>query len=1230
MKNLILSIMFIFILSLISVNAQTKTPILADTFTLNDAVTLSDSFVNVDSKLINVSRQTSGFIRMGFEGSKLSGTADITDFFWRILFDGIEVINITHALEVLEVVPLELQQSLGLISVGIHNITLQHRIEVNSMSTRKISVTFVTNQFPNGSQAIAVNDTLNFTVDDIEVFTKAVEFNFTKISNDSVIFVSYFGLLSSDTSSNFDVEIFGSINDEQSGIFGSGIESPDDNKFISYSWMYENIVSGINTVEIFARNVQNTKVGMFQGDIDIIELEIDNLQANQVNKEIGTFSTSSTSPVFIESMLINVSNNASLMILVETTATKSGSGKDNFSMFITVDSIFIGVNRTMELEAAADVANFAIIEVPSFSPAMVGERNVTLFGMVQSPTTVTFTNISFISIELIPLQFIEVDTSTNLDVFQSKNPVEILESFTLFANYTIASSGLPVLNAACFANSSRVSGGASGFGRGVLGIGGLSTIGNAVHTQINDIFGNNTLRVDIDNIPLGKLSYAINFRFHAHNQTPTDDLRVFASCHNNLTFTNFTLFGQVNTTEVVISTSTGNNTIWGFKNIVLFGTQVATSNCSIVFESMNTSIDKHWMIADTTTGLNLNNSFTSTDFGNTYVLRSNANERSPFVDAGFGLNVPNETTMLFNSTSNLYFLDNIRHGRPFDFEDRVFCSSDTVDNATAFVVTNVEDNVAPIVQITSIDPSLIIFNASNVTIQWSVNDPELLVNFINVSFPNGSLLVQSETKPLILTPTDLTVVGNYSVVAFANDTGGLFTLTNVTFEVIIADVGIPVITLLFPLNNTINNTVPLNITFIVTDDSANLITCILSNTTTIFDDVTVVQSVNSNITLAKGFISLSQNFPNLELTCFDNSFPFNNSATLNLNYTLDTIPPVIIPITPLDGFKFNKIITSAINIKANCTDVPVFRFNITIENSSDRIFSFEDRNPINNIISINEVLDLTNIASGFYDMTLTCSDPHTTRKLSGDYNVRKNISGNSIRWVTPSNNQFTIRYLQNSIDMSDFGSSKSIQEDRYNFWFDTNRTESKVSRTFIFEIKSKYEVFYIEDSDYRGHFITGTNFIDFQFDDPDAHYLITKNSNGDYEIEITTTKTKLNFNSVGDLNVVSQTLEFEVFEFKPLEEFFKVDVCAFDTLTNVFIFSFIMLLGIIVILVGWLISSSAVSFLGALMFFFMGIFIFACSLIFSTLIMLSALSMMAVFVLQGAKGKFGFNRMDEF
>ncbi len=813
------------------------------------------------------------------------------------------------------------------------------------------------------------------------------------------------------------------------------------------------------------------------------------------------------------------------------------------------------------------------------------------------------------------ITFLPLTNLSNLDVFLSKNPIEILEEFTLFANYTNASnSGSPILNATCFANSSIVGGGTSGFGRGILGIGELSTIGNAVHTQLNDIFGNNTLRVDIDNIPIGKSAYAINLRFHAHNQTPNDDLRIFATCHNNLTFSNFTLFGQVNASDAIISTSTGNDTIWGFKNLVLFGETVASENCSIVFESVNTTIDKHWMIADTISTGNLNNSFTSTDFGETYVLRTNADTRSPFVDAGFGLDVPNETTMLFNSTSNLYFLPNIRHGRPFDFEDRVFCSQDQFENATNFVVTNVQDNVAPITQIASIDPRLAILNVDNVTITWVANDPELLTKFINVSFPNGSLLLQSENNPLIIDFTQLPVIGNYTVTVFANDTGGLSSTANDSFIVADVDITPPNITLISLVNNTINNTIPLNITISVIDNFPNPITCIFSNTSVTFSEQTFIQSQNVNFTLAEGETALSQNFPNLQFTCFDNS-PNNNSATLLLNLTLDTNPPILILNSPLNNTIFDKLFISSIQLNSNCTDVPVFRLNMTIRNSTNGIIeSVETQSVTNNLLSINQPLDITTLPAGDYDLVTECADPHTSREIK-NWNVRKNNSEDSIRYVTDKGNQFKIRYLQNSLAVLSYGSNKATTNDKYDFFFNMNG--SKASRTYIFELISRSKVTYLPDSDYNGHFVTGNNWIDFNLNDPDATYVVSLNGNGNYEVEVTTTLTSLNFNSVGDLNIVILETTFKIDDNPPIIEQFNIRSCPLENLQSTILFIFFLVFSLVVMWMGFHMRIGIVGFLGAVILLILSTFLFSCLIVVAGLITAVSLAMMSFFTVRG-------------
>jgi len=402
----------------------------------------------------------------------------------------------------------------------------------------------------------------------------------------------------------------------------------------------------------------------------------------------------------------------------------------------------------------------------------------------------------------------------------------------------------------------------------------------------------------------------------------------------------------------------------------------------------------------------------------------------------------------------------------------------------------------------------------------------------------------------------------------------------------------------------------LPITFQVTDNFPNDIICTLSNSTNAFDSGTFLQATDSILTLALGEIALDQDFPDLELTCFDNTL-LNNSATLNLNYTLDTVPPIIFTISPSNNQKFNRDVTTSINIKANCTDAPVFRFNITIENSTDRIASFESRSPVNNFIVIDENLDISNLGVGNYTVNHTCSDPHTKR-IIGDYNIRKNASDTAITYFTTSNNNFKIRYLQNSLAVDSFGSEKTETQDKYRFWFNTNQTESKTKRTFIFELVGDKPVYYLSDSKYRGHFITGDNWIDFELDDKEAVYLITKNSKGNWEIEITTVKTNLNFNSVGDLNIATVTTQFEVFSIPQVEDLFKVNVCRTDT-GSVLLLALFVLISLSFIAMGLMSGVGFFGFFGAIMLMILSWFIAPCIGILALVIGLFSLALIIFF-----------------
>lgn len=943
MKTKLFLIPIIFILGLLVVNAQasSKQPLIANTFFFNESLTTSNTFVTVGEDLFNVTRATPiSFIRASFQGTKLTGDAGLDEFFWRILLDGQEVINATQSLEVDETSPIELQAGLGDLAIGLHNLTFQHRVTIETLLTSEISFSIITDQFLNGSTIPLENQSISFTVDDIEIFTKFGELNFTKLRDDSQIFLSIFGQVTS-IDSNVDVEIKLRMNGEESGILSTGIQDPTEIKFVTYSWFFTEALSGTNTIEVFARNLQNIKVTSFDGNIAIAETIGDDIEINLNATDIGTFSTSSTTPVIIDSILINVGNGSTLVIISETTVTKSTSGKDNITMFVGISDFGQSFNHTLQLEGASDIANFAFIAVPPALPSISGLKNITLQVFVES-TTVTLTNTSFFVIEILPIEILAV----------------------------------------------------------------------------------------VDDPPVCSLI------------SPPDN-----------TFTNETII------------------------------------------QFNISVSDDFRV---------------------------------------------DNVSLFHNHSGIFVL-----------------------NETAIVNTNI---------------STVTFNKTiphNATIVW-----------------NGF------------------VSDNASQSVFC---GFNFTLTiNQTFP---PDSTPPVITLITPQNNTVNNTIPLNITFTVTDNSPNLIICELTNSTFFFDSGTFAQSINQNLTLAEGEISLSQNFPNILLTCFDNT-PLNNSATLNLNYTLDTVPPIIFPISPPNNTRFNKDLVNSISIKANCTDVPLFRFNMTISNSSDIIASFETRTTVNNFAVIDETLNIENLGLGNYTIDYICSDPHTKKDIP-NYFVTKNNAENKIKWNTPSGNEYELEYLEEDYILLTHGSKKHIDNDRYYFWFIMNETEDGTKRIFTFELENnKFSVAYLPDSEYKGHFIMGNNYFDFEFNDPDAEYLVTLNQNNNYEIKIKTKKTTLNFSSTGELNIATLETQFEIFFVEQVEDLFKVTECRTDT-GSVLLLGLFFFIAFGLIVMGLSTGIGFIGLFGALMLLVTSWFISACIAILALMLTLLAVLFIFFFIFRG-------------
>lgn len=78
----------------------------------------------------------------------------------------------------------------------------------------------------------------------------------------------------------------------------------------------------------------------------------------------------------------------------------------------------------------------------------------------------------------------------------------------------------------------------------------------------------------------------------------------------------------------------------------------------------------------------------------------------------------------------------------------------------------------PVVTIHSITPNPVDHLQDPVTINWSATGDFIDVAFIQVFYPNGTLLIQTNETVFTINVSDLLVLGNYDVIAFANNTAG--------------------------------------------------------------------------------------------------------------------------------------------------------------------------------------------------------------------------------------------------------------------------------------------------------------------------------------------------------------------------------------------------------------------------------------------------------------------------
>ena len=344
---------------------------------------------------------------------------------------------------------------------------------------------------------------------------------------------------------------------------------------------------------------------------------------------------------------------------------------------------------------------------------------------------------------------------------------------------------------------------------------------------------------------------------------------------------------------------------------------------------------------------------------------------------------------------------------------------------------------------------------------------------------------------------------------FANDSAGNSNITTIsTFTVANTPPSAP--TIIFPTANLRTNVQPLdiNITFPADADGDTL-------TINFYINGTLNQSSTTNTTL-----NASSNIYFLEVSVDDG---FSSSANVSVSFEIDTTNPIITINSPADAS------THSVDISVNitCSDLNILDMNYSFFNASGQLQSQFENVSVGNLLTIEDTLLIANFSDGAYTLNVTCSDRHTKTEIP-DYNPNKDLGNLELTYNTPeSNDDIAIKLKSTTATLDDFGTFKDT--DRYVFWFNFVEPETATVYEYVFKINNKEKLTYLPDSDFKGHFVTSQNWIDFEFDgNEDATYTIKQTNDDKYEVKIKTTKTSLNFNSIGSLNIVTESISLTI------------------------------------------------------------------------------------------------------
>lgn len=444
-------------------------------------------------------------------------------------------------------------------------------------------------------------------------------------------------------------------------------------------------------------------------------------------------------------------------------------------------------------------------------------------------------------------------------------------------------------------------------------------------------------------------------------------------------------------------------------------------------------------------------------------------------------------------------------------------------------ITNPENNTVWRTNPFNVSFELFNFNASNCTLYDNSTNRSILYNAntsmnYNLSYPYGDNLVFDIEYYVMCANVSLYI--NSSIYFMHYDT----------------DFYPPNITIIFPPSGYENNT-EVDINFSTHEPAV----CTVNSS---------YYSYNSSYSNTTSHYWNDNALPNgehyIQINCTD---PSNNSATANISFYKDITFPDITQIFPAPDNSTRTDNIGAFIFATNLTDDSMlwsFEVNITDYSGLTPRILYRYNETITGLSHVYaqnvQTYNFTNDTELIYWVRLC--DGHTANNIL----PAKEIIKGTDHLIFEFDDGTIINVSSTGGD--EVQADTTFLEDRYTFEF----YYSKKSK-HKFTLASNHDIHYIGDSKYPGHFIINDHWVDFNYPGAERNDVKVKYKTDHWEIEIKPDDEYILFNSVGELNCLSEEYSFVLLAIVP--PFYELDMNNLSSMALLFIL-IVLWLGILV------------------------------------------------------------------